>query len=333
MSHLWDGLCTAYRVLGFESVAKGDTVFRDLVLARIIEPTSKADAFRVLTEVGVDVASYATLKRRLPVYATPSLRQSLAAACARHASLGPASLVLFDVSTLYFETDTADGFREPGFSKERVRRGQGNSRIVLEAVMPEDAPPNGGAPTEQARIGPYQRVSEMQAKLHRWAAADAGRRFDDLFNFVYDPATLVVAFDRVATNRGARTAGSDGLTVTRIETEIGAPEFLDKLRTQLKSGQFRPQPVRERKIPKPGGSGKVRRLDIPTVADRVVQAALKLVLEPIFETGFDPVSYGFRPAGAHTMRSPRSICSAPRDTAGCLMQTSRHALTASTTPP
>jgi RNA-directed DNA polymerase len=106
---------------------------------------------------------------------------------------------------------------------------------------------------------------------------------------------LVVAFDRVATDRGARTAGSDGLTVARVESEIGTPEFLDDLRTRLKSGQFRPQPVRERKIPKPGGSGKVRRLGIPTVADRVVQAALKLVLEPIFETDFEPVSYGFRP--------------------------------------
>ena len=64
---------------------------------------------------------------------------------------------------------------------------------------------------------------------------------------------------------------------------------------QLKAGTFRPLPVRERKIPKPGGSGKVRRLGIPTVADRVVQAALKLVLEPIFEADFVPVSYGFRP--------------------------------------
>ena len=119
MTHLWDGLCAAYRVLGFESATKGDNVFRDLVLARIIEPTSKIDAARVLSEVGVEPASYATLKRRLPVYAQPSWRQSLAAACARHAGLGPASLVLFDVSTLYFETDAGDGFREPGFSKER----------------------------------------------------------------------------------------------------------------------------------------------------------------------------------------------------------------------
>jgi len=122
MTHLWDGLCAAYRVLGFELVAKGDNVFRDLVLARIIEPTSKIDAERVLSEVGVQAASYATVKRRLPSYARSSWRQSLAAASARHARLGPASLVLFDVSTLYFETDAGDGFREPGFSgfsKER----------------------------------------------------------------------------------------------------------------------------------------------------------------------------------------------------------------------
>ena len=73
------------------------------------------------------------------------------------------------------------------------------------------------------------------------------------------------------------------------------PGFLDDLRAQLKAGTFRPLPVRERKIPKPGGSGKVRSLGIPTIADRVVQAALKLVLEPIFEADFVPVSYGFRP--------------------------------------
>jgi len=119
MTHLWDGLCAAYRVLGFDWVTKGDNVFRELVLARIIEPTSKIDAARVLGEVGVRAASYATLKRRLPIYARQSWRQSLATASARHARLGPASLVLFDVSTLYFETDTGDGFREPGFSKER----------------------------------------------------------------------------------------------------------------------------------------------------------------------------------------------------------------------
>src|ERR671912_50819 len=126
--------------------------------------------------------------------------------------------------------------------------------------MPKDAPPNGGAcepvPVGSAPVGSWSRVSGMQAKLHRWAAADPGRRFDDLFNFVHDPATLLVAFDRVAGNLGARTAGLDGLTVADVETQLGVPGFLDDLRAQLKAGTFRPLPVRERTIPKPGGPGR-----------------------------------------------------------------------------
>jgi hypothetical protein len=119
MGHLWDGLSAAYDALGFDEAAEGDGVFRQLVLARIIEPTSKQDTLRVLSEVGVDAVSYPTLNRRLPGYAEDGFRHKLAAACARHAALGSTSLVMFDVSTLYFETDAADGFREPGFSKER----------------------------------------------------------------------------------------------------------------------------------------------------------------------------------------------------------------------
>jgi len=160
--------------------------------------------------------------------------------------------------------------------------------------MPQDAPPDGGA-REDVPQGSWSRVAGMQAKLHRWAAADPGRRFDDLFNFVCDPATLIVAFGRVAGNRGANTPGVDGWTVELVEERIGIPGFLDDLRAALKDGTFRPLPVRERLIPKPGGSGKLRKLGIPAVADKVVQAALKLVLEPIFEADFEPVSYGFRP--------------------------------------
>jgi len=77
--------------------------------------------------------------------------------------------------------------------------------------MPKDPPGNPGGLA--GGEGPRARVSGMQTKLHRWATADPGRRFDDLFNFVYDPATLLVAFDRVAGNTGSRTAGVDGLTV------------------------------------------------------------------------------------------------------------------------
>ncbi len=160
--------------------------------------------------------------------------------------------------------------------------------------MPTEAPSNGGAP-RGGPVGFHRRVSEMQAKLHRWAAADSGRRFDDLFNFVHDPATLLMAFERVEGNQGARTPGVDSLTVADVDRELGVSGYLDSLRHALKTGEFRPLPVRERKIPKPGGSGKVRKLGIPTVTDRVVQAALKLVLEPIFEADFKPVSYGFRP--------------------------------------
>ncbi len=160
--------------------------------------------------------------------------------------------------------------------------------------MPEDAPPNGGAPGP-VPAGSWSRVSEMQARLHRWAAADPGRRFSDLFNFVHDPATLIVAFSRVAGSHGANTPGVDGLTAAYAEEAVGVPGFLEDLRAALKDGSFRPLPVRERKIPKPGGSGKLRKPGIPCIADRVVQAALKLVLEPIFETDFEPVSYGFRP--------------------------------------
>jgi hypothetical protein len=100
MGCLLDGLSRGYDVLGFGRAADGDEVFRDLVLARVIEPVSKLDSLRVLEEAGVAPVSYATLKRRLPVYAGSSWRQRLSAACAAHARLGRASLVLYDVSTL-----------------------------------------------------------------------------------------------------------------------------------------------------------------------------------------------------------------------------------------
>lgn len=117
--HLWEVLGTAYRVLGLDQACGGDEVFKLLTLARVIEPTSKLEAIRVLEEIGIPAPSYPTIKRRLPVFATPEWRDALAAACAAHVGLGPATLVLYDVTTLYFEIDDGDGFREPGFSKER----------------------------------------------------------------------------------------------------------------------------------------------------------------------------------------------------------------------
>ena len=111
MGHLLDALSRAYDALGFPQATGHDEVFRQLVLARIIEPASKQDSLRVLEEAGVTPASYRTLKRRLPAYAEEAWRQGLSEACAAHARLGPASLVLCDVSTLYFETGQGDGFQ------------------------------------------------------------------------------------------------------------------------------------------------------------------------------------------------------------------------------
>jgi RNA-directed DNA polymerase len=139
----------------------------------------------------------------------------------------------------------------------------------------------------------WPRVLGIQTKLHRWAVDDGDRRFDDLFGLVTDPSFLVVAWERVRRNRGARTAGVDGQTARYIRDVRGEEQFLADLRADLRAGRFVPLAVRERMIPK--ASGKLRRLGIPTVRDRVVQAALKLVLEPIFEADFHPCSYGFRP--------------------------------------
>lgn len=160
-------------------------------------------------------------------------------------------------------------------------------------VISEGAPVNTGATgwPDNTSAGPV--VRRIQGKLHCWAVADGDRRFDDLFNLVCDPAVLTVAWERVAGNKGARTAGVDRATAARIVSSHGVDAFLHELREQLKARTFTPAPVRRVMIPK--ASGKLRALGIPTVADRVVQAALKLVLEPIFEADFAPCSYGFRP--------------------------------------
>jgi RNA-directed DNA polymerase len=159
--------------------------------------------------------------------------------------------------------------------------------------MSEDAPVNTGAADWPDFNSAYFAVRKMQIKLHRWAGEDSSRRFGDLYNLVYDPAFLVQAWERVSGNAGSRTPGIDKATVTWIESVIGVEAFLEQVRNLLKSGEFRPVAVRRVLIPK--ASGKLRKLGIPTVTDRVVQASLKLVLEPIYEADFLPCSYGFRP--------------------------------------
>ncbi len=160
--------------------------------------------------------------------------------------------------------------------------------------MSEEAPVNIGAVEWPDPGSAYFMVRRMQTKLHRWAGEDPSRRFGDLHNLVYDPAFLVHAWERVSANKGAKTAGIDKATAAMIENWVGVGAFLGQIRDSLKSGEFRPAEVRQVMIPK-GNTGKFRKLGIPTIADRVVQASLKLVLEPIFEADFKPCSYGFRP--------------------------------------
>ena len=156
-----------------------------------------------------------------------------------------------------------------------------------------------------------ERVLGWQTKLHRWAAQDERARFGDLFNLVCDPATLLVAWERVKRNRGSRTAGVDGQTRARVE-QMGVAGVLAELREELKDGTYRPLPARERLIPK--RSGKLRSLGISTVRDRIVQTAAKLVLEPIFEADFCPTSYGFRPGrrAQDAIEEVRFFINAPR---------------------
>ena len=169
---------------------------------------------------------------------------------------------------------------------------KGGSRLAESDWKAGRSSLNSDAPLPEPKVA-EQRVLGIQRKLHKWAKDDQGRRFQDLHNLVCDPATLVVAWQRVRANRGSRSAGVDGQTAAYVEQVRGVERFLAELREELRSGSYRPDAVKQRAIPKRGG--KLRYLGIATVRDRVVQAALKLVLEPIFEVDFKPCSYGFRP--------------------------------------
>lgn len=142
---------------------------------------------------------------------------------------------------------------------------------------------------------PVGKVRELQRRLFMAAKADPERRFHALYDRIHRSDVLAEAWKRVRSNRGA--AGVDGVTLKTIEQQ-GVPEFLAELKACLEAGKYRPQPVRRRFIPKK--DGKQRPLGIPTVRDRVVQMAAKLVLEPIFEACFKGCSFGYRPRKSAT---------------------------------
>ena len=139
-------------------------------------------------------------------------------------------------------------------------------------------------------IATLDSVGSLQRVLYRTAKAQPSRKFHALADKVHRPDVLRRAWVDVATNKGA--AGVDGVTIADIK-DSGVSGFLDRLRVELAEGRWRPTPVRRVEIPKPAGG--TRPLGIPTVKDRVVQAALKIILEPIFEADFQDCSFGFRP--------------------------------------
>lgn len=135
------------------------------------------------------------------------------------------------------------------------------------------------------------KVQTLQRTLYRTAKADPGRRFHALYDKVLRRDVLERAWEQVRRNRGA--AGIDRTTIADVE-EHGVTRLLDELAADLKAGTYRPLPARRVWIPKPG-STEQRPLSIPAVRDRIVQAALKTVIEPLFEADFLPCSFGFRP--------------------------------------
>ena len=162
------------------------------------------------------------------------------------------------------------------------------------------AVPGGQLPVVDGRAS-LGKVRRLQRRL--WAAAKQSpeRRFHALYDRIHRGDVLWEAWERVRVNRGA--AGVDRITLAYVEDVYGAGRLLGELQHDLRAGCYRPAPARRVDIPKPHGG--TRPLGIPTVRDRVAQQAAKLVLEPIFEAGFRPCSYGFRPGRSATQAMER----------------------------
>lgn len=160
--------------------------------------------------------------------------------------------------------------------------------------MSAEAKPQGKAMYVASKDDHLWLLSE-QRKLHARSRENPNYVFRKLWGLITDPRNLRISLQRVNRNRGRRSPGVDGITIKDVLAR-GVQPFVTQVRKVLREGTYRPSPVRRVLIPKAGKPGKFRPLGIPTVTDRVVQAAVKNIMEPIFEADFYPISYGFRPA-------------------------------------
>ncbi len=215
---------------------------------------------------------------------------------------------------------------DTGYSRRprTVMRGGGASVVV--GTRESRAQGEGGqragtfSESEQRSVDSDHQASawllSVQRKLYQWSKANPSETYRELWNWVTDPRNIRCAWRRVASNRGRRTPGIDGVTVRTICRDQGEDAFLAELREDLRIGRYRPSPCRRRLIPKRGKPGEFRPLGIPTIRDRVVQSAVKQIAEPIFEAGFWHVSYGFRPGrGCHGALEHIRMTMRPRATA------------------
>jgi group II intron reverse transcriptase/maturase len=187
----------------------------------------------------------------------------------------------------------ATGDRDQGgrslHSSPRTGKPSTRRRQAVDTASTQEEGSSGPGPVNTGSI------LDMQRKLYCWSRNNPQRVFSDLFNLVCDRRNLLHAWQQLSRNQGSRTPGIDGLTRRKIEERPGGVlQFLEEIRQALRDRTYQPQPVRQRLIPKPGKPGKFRPLGIPTLTDRLVQMALKNVLEPIYEADFYPTSYGFR---------------------------------------
>ena len=179
-----------------------------------------------------------------------------------------------------------------GHSTEEARESRVEGRAATSTKRTKEGKAAGMRPRGKAQPQRINKARKLQRTLYRAAKQQPKRRFTLLYDKVYREDILQEAWERVKRNRGA--AGIDKVTIEEVEKQ-GVTTFLNEIKVELETETYRVKNVRRVHIPKPGQPGKTRPLGIPTLKDRVIQMAVKMVIEPLFEAEFRPSSYGFRP--------------------------------------